>query len=162
MCHKYHVNRKLKDIKVILLLGDREFPVSWMFPAAQILFQTYHSIIIHQESGQMSFVLELISKNRSHLKTIFTVLFLRYKIIWNTLTLKTNVLWTVMLVKIPFQKSKHILLNRFKHSNIFNHRFMISSRPVSNGKVFLFTYNRGLQYQHNPFFYYGLWYPHLG
>ena len=48
------------------------------------------------------------------------------------------------------------------HSNIFNHRFMISSRPLSNEKVFLFTYSRGLQYQHNPFFYYRLWYPHLG
>ena len=106
------------------------------------------------------FFSELLCKNRSHFKTIFTT-FLRHKNLVKHISLETNVLWIVMLVKILFQKSKHILLDRLKYSNTFNYWFMILSQTLTNEKAFLFSYCRGFLYQHSLFLY-GLWYPHQG
>ena len=56
-----------------------------------------------------------------------------------------------MLVKILFQKSKHILLDRLKYSNIFNYWSMILTQTLTNEKAFLFSYCRGLLYQQSIF-----------
>lgn len=58
----------------------------------------------------------------------------------------------MLLIKIPLQKNKHILLDRFKHANSFNHWVIISSQPLTNVKDFLSRQRGKLWYQHNPFF----------